>query len=222
MPTANAVKKTLDKAYDKLTPKERARVASAGWWKIADAYARGEDIIEQEQEQRRFVDNYVYSLSTYEYTNYLIALFECDTVEWGRRHFVTYLKGLEREDALIDLLLVNLDRRWEQEIILAPPKKDGSPAWIAHRDEIIDEIKILRKRKRAIATEIDEIYKSDFWEVRNIERPPRPDIDPEACLTMYEEATQDTVEFKDNRTIAQRLPTIKNRDLEPTDLRCEK
>jgi hypothetical protein len=50
-------------------------------------------------------------------------------------------QGLEREDALIELLLVNLDRRWEQEIILASPNEDGSPAWIAHRDAIIDEIK---------------------------------------------------------------------------------
>lgn len=190
MATTSEVKKTLDRAYDKLTPEERARVASAGWWKIADAYGRGEDIAEKEREQLRFVDKYVYSLSAYEYMNYLIALSDRDEAELGRRYFVSYLKGLEREDALIELLLVNLDRRWKQEIVLTGPKEDGSPAWIAHRDEIIDEIQILRERKRAIAGEVDAILKSDFWDIRHIERPERPDIDPEGYPTIYEEAVE--------------------------------
>lgn len=192
MATTSEVKRSLDKAFDKLTPQERARVASAGAWKMADAWTRGEDTAEQEQEQRRFIDKYVYSLSTYEYVKYLIALSECDASEWGSRYYSTYIQGLTREDALIELLLVNLDQRWFTEILLASPKEDGSPVWIAHRDEIIDEIKLLRKRKRTIAGEIDAILKSDFWDTRQMERPARPDVDPEGYPTIYEKAVNET------------------------------
>ncbi len=192
MTTTSEVKKSLEKAYDKLTPQERARVASAAWWKMADAFSRGEDTTEQQQEQRRFVDRYVDTLTNYEFIQYLFELGNRDEMEWGRRYYSTYIKGLEREDALIELLLVNLDRRWEQEIVLARPKVDGSPEWIAHRDEIIAEIQLLRERKRTIAADIDAIFKEDFWEVRNIERPPRPDIDPEEYQTMYEQGFKET------------------------------
>jgi hypothetical protein len=188
MATASEVKKTLDKAYDTLTPQERARVASTGWWKIADAYARGEDITEAQQEQRRFIDKYVDSLSNYEFIRYLITLGQCDETEWGKRYFSTHIEGLTREDALIELLLVSLDQRWINEIVLAPLKEDGTPEWTATRDDLIKAITIIRKRKRTIAAEIDAIFRSDFWEIRKIERPARPDIDPEACQTMYEEA----------------------------------
>lgn len=200
MATTSEVKRSLDKACDKLTPQERARVVSAGAWKMADAWARGEDITEQEQEQRRFIDKYVYSLSTHEYVKYLIALLECDASEWGSRYYSTYIQGLAREDALIELLLVNLDQWWLKEILLASPKEDGSPAWIAHRDEIINEIKLLRKRKRTIAAEIDAILMCDFWDTRDVERPARPDIDPEGCPTIYEGATRETAEEPDGST----------------------
>ena len=192
MATTSEVKRSLDKAFDTLTPQERARVASAAWWKMADAFSRGEDTTEQQQEQRRFVDRYVDTLTNYEFIQYLFELGNRDEMEWGRRYYSTYIKGLEREDALIELLLVNLDRRWEQEIVLARPKVDGSPEWIAHRDEIIAEIQLLRERKRTIAADIDAIFKEDFWEVRNIERPPRPDIDPEEYQTMYEQGFKET------------------------------
>ena len=192
MATANEVKKSLDKAYDQLTPQERARVVSASWWKMADTYAQGEDITEQQHEYRRFIDKYIDSLTSYEFIHYLIELGNRDEMEWGRRYYSTYFKGLEREDALIELLLVNLDRRWVTEIMLAPPKVDGTPEWIAHRDEIIHEITILRERKRTIAADIDAIFNSDFWEIRNIERPPRPDIDPEGYQTMYEQGFKET------------------------------
>ena len=194
MATTSEVKRTLEKTFDKLTPEERARLVSAGYWKMADAWTRGEDTAEQEQEQRRFIDKYVYSLSTHDYIHYLFALSECDVSEWGRRYYSTYIKGLEREDALIELLLVNLDRRWEQEIILTSPKEDGTRVWTAHRDEIIDEIKILRERKRTIAADIDAILECDFWDTRNMERPARPDVDPEGYPTIYEKATQETAE----------------------------
>jgi hypothetical protein len=49
---------------------------------------------------------------------------------------------------------------------------------------------MLRKRKRAIAADIDAIFKRDFWEIRSIERPPRPDIDPEGYPTIYEQAVE--------------------------------
>jgi len=192
MATTSEVKRSLDKAFDTLTSQERARVASAAWWKMADAFSRGEDTTEQQQEQRRFVDRYVDTLTNYEFIQYLFELGNRDEMEWGRRYYSTYIKGLEREDALIELLLVNLDRRWEQEIVLARPKVDGSPEWIAHRDEIIAEIQLLRERKRTIAADIDAIFKEDFWEVRNIERPPRPDIDPEEYQTMYEQGFKET------------------------------
>lgn len=198
MATISEVKKTLDKEYDKLTPEERARLVSAGYWKMADAWTRGEDTAEQEQEQHRFIDKYVYSLSTHDYIHYLFALSECDVSEWGRRYYSTYIQGLTREDALIELLLMNLDRRWCTEIVLAPRDVDETPEWIAHRDEIIDEIKILRERKRTIAADIDAILSCDFWEVRNMERPARPDVDPEGYPTIYEKATRETAELKDN------------------------
>lgn len=194
MVTASEVKKTLDKAYDTLTPQERARVASTRWWKIADAYARGEDITDQQEEQRRFIDKYVDTLTSYEFIKYLLELGNRDETEWGRRYFSTYIQGLTREDALIELLLVNLDQRWINEIVLAPLKVDGTPVWTAIRDELIKAITTVRKRKRAIAAEIDAIFKSDFWEIRKIERPTRPDIDPEGYPTIYEKAIQETAE----------------------------
>lgn len=200
MATTSEVNRSLDKAFDKLTPEERARLVSAGIWKMADAWTRGEDTAEQEQEQRRFIDKYVYSLSTHDYIHYLFALSECDVSEWGRRYYSTYIQGLTREDALIELLLVNLDRRWVIEIMLASKKEDGTPEWTANRDEIIDEIKILRERKRTIAAEIDAILMCDFWDTRNMERPARPDIDPEGYPTIYEEATQETAEESDGST----------------------
>jgi len=192
MATISEVKKSLDKEYDKLTPQERARVVSASWWKMADTYAQGEDITEQQHEYRRFIDRYVNTLTSYEFIQYLIELGNRDEMEWGRRYYSMYFKGLEREDALIELLLVNLDRRWEQEIILASPQEDGTRVWTAHRDEIIHGIKLLRERKRAIAADIDAIFNRDFWEIRNIERPPRPDINPEGYQTMYEQGFKET------------------------------
>lgn len=192
MATANEVKKSLDKAYDQLTPKERARVVSREAWRWADVYSRGEDTTGWEQEHLKFIDKYVYSLSPYDYIEYLVEISKLDIAELGRRYFTTYIQGLSREDALIELLFMNLDRRWVTEIMLAPPKVDGTPEWIAHRDEIIHEITILRERKRAIAADIDAIFNSDFWEVRHIERPPRPDIDPEECQTMYEQGFKET------------------------------
>lgn len=200
MTTTSEVKKSLEKAYDKLTPQERARVASAAWWKMADAFSRGEDTTEQQQEQRRFVDRYVDTLTNYEFIQYLFELGNRDEMEWGRRYYSTYIQGLTREDALIELLLVNLDRRWVIEIMLASKKEDGTPEWTANRDEIIDEIKILRERKRTIAAEIDAILMCDFWDTRNMERPARPDIDPEGYPTIYEEATQETAEESDGST----------------------
>ena len=191
MTTTSEVKKSLDKAYDQLTPKERAQVVSASWWKMADTYAHGGDITEQQQEHRRFIDRYVNTLTSYEFIHYLIELGNRDEMEWGRRYYSTYFNGLEREDALIELLLVNLDRRWVTEIMLAPQKVDGTPEWIAHRDEIIREIKLLRERKRTIAADIDAIFNDNFWEVRNIERPPRPNIDPEVYQTMYEQGFEE-------------------------------
>jgi len=192
MATANEVKKSLDKAYDQLTPKERARVVSREAWRWADVYSRGEDTTGWEQEHLKFIDKYIYSLSPYDYIEYLVEISKLDVAEWGRRYFTTYIRGLSREDALIELLLVNLDRRWIREIMLAPPKVDGTPEWIAHRDEIINEIKLLRERKRTIAADIDAIFNDNFWEVRGIERPPRPDIDPEEYLTMYEQGFKET------------------------------
>jgi hypothetical protein len=180
MVTTNEVKRSLDKAYDDLSPEERARVTSAGGWMIADMFARGEDIHKQEQEQRRFIDQYVNTLTNYQYIHFLIALADRDEAEWGKRYFYDVIQGLVRENSLISLLLLNLDRRWSQEIICTRKNGDG---WIESRDRLAEQITILRERKRAIAAEIDAIFKSEFWEVRNIERPSRPDIDPAGLLT---------------------------------------
>jgi hypothetical protein len=189
--TMSELRKNVDRAYDKLTPKERARMVSAGLWEIADAWARGEEIAEQQEEHRRFIDRYVAPLTNNEFIRYLIALADCDGAEWGRRYHVTLIQGLVREDALITLLLINLDRRWEREIVCAPSKENGSQKWIETRDRIRSQITGLRDRKRAIAAETDAIFESDFWEIGKIERPPRPDIDPEAYQTILEEAEND-------------------------------
>ncbi len=190
MTTANDVKKALDKAYDKLTPEERAHVVSASGWKIADTYARREDITAQVQEQHRFIDKYVDNLTNSQFIHFLIALADRYEVEWGRRYCSMYIQGLVREDALIGMLLINLDCRWFNEIELAPKKEYGTPWWTKKRDKIAKQITIVRERKRVIAADIDEILEGDIWEIRQMQRPPQPDIDPEMWPTIYEEAIE--------------------------------
>ena len=162
-----------------------------GWWKIADAYARGEDITEAQQEQRRFIDKYVDSLSNHEYIHYLIKLGHCDETEWCRRFFNTHLEDLARQDALISLLLIQLDIRWRYEIILRGKGYSGlndDVKLIENRDHVKKMIKGCRERKRDIAKEIHDIISSGMWDIQGIPRPDPPDIDPEEYQTMLESA----------------------------------
>lgn len=80
----------LEKKYQQLNPEERARVASSGFWKIADTFAEGKDITEQQRKHDRFIRNYVDTLPDDQFSNYLENLSKCDTTEWGKRYFSAY------------------------------------------------------------------------------------------------------------------------------------
>lgn len=191
MTTIDEFKRRLEKKYQQLNPEERARVASSGFWKIADTFAEGKDITEQQWEYDRFIRNYVDTLPVYQFSDYLENLSKCDTTEWGKRYFSAYINGLIRENALIEICLIHIDMRWKNEIFCINNKaNDKDPGRTATRERLIKDINFLRERKREIAKEIDEIFNSDFWDIRGIERPARPDINPEQPDTEYEMAPE--------------------------------
>ena len=155
--TSANLEKRIDKITEELTPAELARIVTSQAWEAADTFGQGKDPEPIMEAARAFIKKYVWPLSTGEYIDYLIEIEKVNGNEWGRRYYKLLFSDLEREAALIDILLITLDK----------------PKLTAKEEKLM---KLLLLRHSMLENTVKEVLESDFWETTGIERPPKPDI----------------------------------------------
>lgn len=184
--TVGTLEKKVETVLENLTPEEKAKYLYDKTWDIANRQANGSNEEAHWNEIKNFFHRHVATLGARDYIAFLTADDNLNTRKWAGMYFSSQLAGLDREDALIALLLFEKERIWINEI-LKPDKVKEDPVWKERLERDREQIKGLRNRKRAIFKEIKEILEADFWEKWEIERPQLELPDSEEFLTTIEE-----------------------------------
>lgn len=170
--TVGTLEKKVETVFENLTPAEKAKYVYDETWRIADEHSKGIDEETHQQEIERFFHRHVATLSAAGYIEFLIAEDKLNTGKWAGIHFTSTLKGYDREDCLLDLLIryAELTKHLIQEKCAKTDKlHKESPGM----DEMINGFRL---RQADIIKDAKGIWKDGFWEQWNT---PRPDLSPD-------------------------------------------
>ena len=168
--TVGILTKNVEKMLESLTPVERARYLSGEWWRLAEKVSSGKNVTAKERDLETIESRYIMSMGAVDFIRYYQERYNLDTRECGKRFIYSYLAGLEQQDALISLLMYEMDHT-EYNEYLKPEKIKDSTEWKEEQERLRHMIVVLQERKRVIAKEIKDLLVAEFWEIRNIERP---------------------------------------------------
>jgi hypothetical protein len=170
--TVGTLEKKVETVFENLSPVEKAKYVYDETWRIADRKANSEDEEAHQQEIERFFYQHVATLSAVDYIKFLIADDKLNTRKWAGMHFTSTLMAYDREDCLLDLLIIDMDLL--DHLLSQKGKKKGKGQGTnQNRNELIEQY---RERRAAILKDAKVIWKDDFWER---ERLSRPDLSPE-------------------------------------------
>jgi len=176
--TVGTLEKKVETVLENLTPEELAKLISKEVISISYDQAAGNDEDARLKEIHRIYDRYVLTKDWSDYAKFWRATDEEDIRHWSGAYFTSTLKGLEREYALISLLLLSESRVWLIDYIAWTKNHDPE-----RREILVDKrehIKGYLQRRQEIQQVIKEALDAGFWEQWKI---PRPVIDP----TTFEE-----------------------------------
>jgi len=165
--TVGTLEKKVETVFENLTPAEKAKYVYDETWRIADEHSKGIDEEAHQQEIERFLHRHVATLSAAGQIEYLITEDKLNTGKWAGIHFTSTLKGLDREDCQLDLLILYAELT-KYLIREKCAKKDKLKAEIPGMDELLN---VFRKRQADIIKEAKSIWKDVLWEQWNIPRP---------------------------------------------------
>ncbi|HNX17563.1 MAG TPA: hypothetical protein PKM50_04435 [Methanoregula sp.] len=170
--TVGTLEKKVETVLDNLSPAEKAKYVYDETWRSADRQAKGIDEETHQQEIERFFHRHVATLSAAGQIEFLIAEDRLNTGKWAGMHFTSTMLGYDREDCLLDLLILYAELT-KYLIRVKCAKKDKLHAESPGMDEMITRF---RERRADIIKDAKGIWKDGFWEQWNITR---PDLSPD-------------------------------------------
>jgi len=170
--TVGTLEKKVETAFESLTPAEKAKYLYDETWRIADRQAKGIDEETHQQEIERFFHRHIATLSAAGQIEFLIAEDKLNTGKWAGMYFTSTLMGYDREDCLLDLLLLYA------EPVKSLIREKRSKKDKLHAESLGMEIMLnrFRERRAAILKDATVIWKDGCWEQWNI---PRPVLSPD-------------------------------------------
>jgi hypothetical protein len=166
--TVGKLTKNVEKMLESLTPVEKARYMSKERWRISDEVTKGKNIAEQEADLEIIEDRYIMSMGAVDFIRYSQELYNLDTRGWILVYIRRVIEDLQREDALLGLLISLTNKECFD--LYKKPKNRGKPSGVDFK-LAEDRASICWNRRCQIKVELDNILKSDFWDKNNIERP---------------------------------------------------
>ncbi len=169
--TVGTLSKDVEKIVSTLSPEEMAKYISNEINSIATSQAGDADEDARLADVRRIYDEHVITRDMYEYAKFWRAMDTEDIRHWTGAYFRGVLDGLQREDALLTLLIRAESRAWitDYKDLLTTEKRD--PVVVERMGIDREHMKGFLARKREIAETVKEIMKADFWQTWKIERP---------------------------------------------------
>ena len=191
--TANAISNEVGKAIQKLTPVEMAKYILANEKSIAEDAGRGKDVTARENEYQAIFDKYIVTLSWPDYAKFWQGMWKEDTRVHAEVFFTAVLDGLHRQNALVQMLLIWMNRELVHDLITY--KEKPSPELSGRIDRHKEYSQGFHTRQAEITAEINEIVTAGFWDVWNI---PRPVLVPPShdVMGLLKDIEQDMVIFE--------------------------
>lgn len=167
--TVGTLEKKVESVMENLTPEELAKLINKEVISISYTQATGKDQDARLAEIHRIYNKYVLTKDWPGYAKFWRTMDEEDIRYWSRTYFTSMLQGLERESALITLLLLSESRIWLVDYIAWT--KNHNP----EQKEILEDkrkrIKEFLQRWQEIQQAGKEALDAGFWEQWQMPRP---------------------------------------------------
>lgn len=169
--TVGTLEKKVEMVFENLTPEEKAKYVHDETWNIANRHSEGFDEEAHQRGIERFFHRHVATLSAAGYIEFLITQDKLNLHKWAGMYFTSTLTAYDREDCLLQLLILHvpLDLIIPQRTAKKGKEQITNPA----REEMLEQF---RKRRAAILKDAKVIWNDDFWEREGLTR---PDLSPD-------------------------------------------
>ena len=211
--TVGTLQKNVEVQYSALSPAEKAQWFSQEIIDVGRCESRGGDITGREDAIKKFVKQYVNTLSDWDYACYWKELDHQDVKYWANAYFTAAINGFIREEALISMLIIYKTNKLVRDLI---ELKTGKADYIREGiDTAKEHLTGYKTRRNEINAEIQEVLRAPFWDTWNI---PRPDVEPmfnQEYYDLIDDLEKDILEYE--KRPAKPKPITRTRKIKKID-----